>query len=125
MKVRCFQLPRYVEKGNAQAGELVLERSHLIDAAIVKVMKSKRIVQYAELISEVQKMCKTFKAEVGMIKKRIENCQEREFLERDPDDMNTLIYKPWYLTDSMKNFLIYALIKKCNFSGSSGFMGEK
>ncbi len=87
-------MPRYVEKGNAQAGELVLERSHLIDAAIVKVMKSKRIVQYPELISEVQKMCKTFKAEVGMIKKRIENCQEREFLERDPDDMNTLIYKP-------------------------------
>jgi hypothetical protein len=75
MKVRCFQLPRYVEKGNAHAGELVLERSHLIDAAIVKIMKSKRVVQYPELISEVQKMCKTFKAEVGMIKKRIENCQ--------------------------------------------------
>ncbi len=55
----------------------MLERSHLIDAAIVKVMKSKRIVQYQELISEVPKMCKTFKADVGMIKKRIENCIER------------------------------------------------
>lgn len=43
----------------------------MIDAAIVKVMKSKRICQYQDLIAEVQKMCKTFKAEVGMIKKRI------------------------------------------------------
>jgi hypothetical protein len=48
-----------------------LERSHLVDAAIVKIMKSKRVVQYGELITEVQKMCKTFKADIGLIKKRI------------------------------------------------------
>lgn len=71
-KIKCFQLPRYIEKGNSgQSVELILERSHLVDAAIVKIMKSKRVVQYAELIAEVQKMCKTFKADTTMIKKRI------------------------------------------------------
>jgi hypothetical protein len=39
-------------------------------------------------------MCRTFKAEIQQIKLRIENCQQREFLERDVNDMNILIYKP-------------------------------
>jgi hypothetical protein len=43
----------------------------LIDAALVKIMKQRRRAGYGEVIAEVQKMCKTFKAEVAQIKLRI------------------------------------------------------
>ena len=46
LKVKCFQIVR-IERGNAQTGELAIERSHLVDAAIVKIMKSKRVVQHS------------------------------------------------------------------------------
>ena len=93
-KVGCIVMPKYTEKNTKIAEEVSVERSILIDAALVKVVKQRRRAPYNEVIGEVQKMCKTFKAEVPQIKLRIENCQQRNFLERDPDDKTVLIYKP-------------------------------
>lgn len=36
-----------------------------------------------------------FKADPKLIKKRIEALMEREYLERDENDKNVIIYKPW------------------------------
>jgi cullin 4 len=92
--VGCIVTPRYAEKTANIGSEVSAERCILIDAVLVKIMKQRKREVYSEVISEVQKMCKTFKAEVAQIKMRIENCQQREFLERDANDMNLLIYKP-------------------------------
>jgi SepF-like predicted cell division protein (DUF552 family) len=94
LKVGCIIVPKYTEKAANLSVEVSADRCVLIDAALVKIMKQRKRAPFSEVISEVQKMCKTFKAEVAQIKLRIENCQQREFLERDANDMNILIYKP-------------------------------
>lgn len=93
-KVGCIIIPKYTEKAANLAPEVSAERCILIDAALVKIMKQRKRAPFSEVIGEVQKMCKTFKAEIAQIKLRIENCQQREFFERDANDMNILIYKP-------------------------------
>ena len=93
-KVGCSIVPKYTEKTTSNSAPVSAERAVLIDAALVKIMKQRRKAAYQEVIVEVQKMCRTFKAEIQQIKLRIENCQQRDFLERDVNDMNILIYKP-------------------------------
>jgi hypothetical protein len=58
-----------------------------VDAAIVRNMKSTRIIQHNVLISEVANQLKTrFPPSLVVIKKRIECLIEREYLARAPDD---------------------------------------
>ena len=72
-----------------------MERTSIIDAKIVKTMKSRNVCSHNELIEEVIKQCETmFKPELIMIKRRIEHLIERGFLERDKIDKRKYIYKP-------------------------------
>ncbi|KAL6784868.1 CUL2 [Auxenochlorella protothecoides x Auxenochlorella symbiontica] len=68
------------------------DRVHIIQATIVRIMKSRRVMKHQELLVEVvgqtQKM---FAADVKLVKKQIESLIEREFLERDEKD--TAMYK--------------------------------
>ena len=54
-----------------------------IDAAIVRLMKSRKSLSYIELVQEVLGMLSGFKPKVKDIKQRIEMLIEREYLERD------------------------------------------
>ena len=76
-KVGCSIIPKYTEKTANSSLPVSAERAVLIDAALVKIMKQRRKAPYQEVIMEVQKMCRTFKAEIQQIKLRIENCQQR------------------------------------------------
>jgi cullin 3 len=58
------------------------DRKFKIDAAVVRIMKSRRILAHQTLVSEVVAVLKTFSPSPEMIKKRIEHLIEREFLER-------------------------------------------
>ncbi|KIW10830.1 hypothetical protein PV08_10129 [Exophiala spinifera] len=62
------------------------ERGHVIDAAIVRIMKSRKNLSHSQLMTEtLAQLSARFKPDVNMIKKRIESLMDREFLERGPD----------------------------------------
>ena len=70
------------------------ERSMIIDANVVRIMKARRVMLIQNLLKEVMTQITLFKAQPGDIKKRIESLIEREYLTTDPNDKNCCIYRP-------------------------------
>eukprot|EP00271_Cylindrocystis_brebissonii_P019086 TRINITY_DN5647_c0_g1_i1.p1 TRINITY_DN5647_c0_g1~~TRINITY_DN5647_c0_g1_i1.p1 ORF type:complete len:742 (+),score=137.63 TRINITY_DN5647_c0_g1_i1:468-2693(+) len=69
------------------------DRKPQIEAAIVRIMKSRRSLDHNNIISEVTKQLSArFLPNPGVIKKRIESLIEREFLERDKVDRKMYRY---------------------------------
>lgn len=62
------------------------DRSNAVDAALVRIMKSRKKLGVNQLKVEVITLMQTFKPDDALIKKRIENLIEREYLERDKGD---------------------------------------
>merc|ERR1719300_1510752 len=74
--------------------EIAQQRRHQMDAAIVRIMKARRTFTVTELQGEViQQLQARFKPDPKAIKKRIEVLISQDYLERDEDSRNTLIYK--------------------------------
>jgi len=64
--------------------ELKIRRDKQVDAAIVRIMKGQKQLEYSELISLVYEELKDrVKPQVSFIKKRLDYLVEREYLERD------------------------------------------
>eukprot|EP00850_Spirogloea_muscicola_P000165 SM000001S04567 [mRNA] locus=s1:981996:985237:- [translate_table: standard] len=69
------------------------DRKPQIEAAIVRIMKSRRVLDHNNIISEVTKQLQArFMPNPAVIKKRIESLIEREFLERDRSDRKLYRY---------------------------------
>ncbi|XP_044493619.1 cullin-3A [Mangifera indica] len=69
------------------------DRKPQIEAAIVRVMKSRRVLDHNNIIAEVTKQLQPrFLANPTEIKKRIESLIERDFLERDSVDRKLYQY---------------------------------
>ncbi|XP_047972459.1 cullin-3A-like [Salvia hispanica] len=69
------------------------DRKPQIEAAIVRIMKSRRVLDHNNIIAEVTKQLQSrFLANPGEIKKRIESLIERDFLERDNADRRLYRY---------------------------------
>jgi len=69
------------------------DRKHLIEAAVVRVMKARNRLEHNNLVSEVIKQLSSrFNPPVNVIKKRIESLIEREYLERDKADRRIYVY---------------------------------
>ncbi|KAK3069746.1 hypothetical protein LTS18_000246, partial [Coniosporium uncinatum] len=61
-------------------------RGYVIEAAVVRIMKQRKDLAHAQLITEtLQLLAQQFKPDVNMIKKKIESLIEREYLERIDD----------------------------------------
>lgn len=63
------------------------DRRHMVEATIVKVMKTRRRIEHNGLLTECTKiLSQKFNPDPLMIKKRIESLIDREYLERDSED---------------------------------------
>ena len=69
------------------------DRKPQIEAAIVRIMKSRRVLDHNNVVAEVTKQLQSrFLPNPIVIKKRIESLIEREFLERDKADRKLYHY---------------------------------
>ncbi|EGX93950.1 cullin-3 [Cordyceps militaris CM01] len=69
-------------------------RGHIIDAAIVRIMKSRKELGHTQLVSEVlSQLAAHFKPEVPLIKRRIESLIARDFLERPEQEDAPGLYR--------------------------------
>jgi cullin 3 len=69
------------------------DRRHMVEAMIVKVMKTRRKLEHNALVAETTKiLSQKFCPDPIMIKKRIESLIEREYMERDADDRKVYKY---------------------------------
>lgn len=95
---RKFALPSIRTKNAKEERAAVSEsvqgdRKFFTDAVIVRVMKNAKRMQYQSLVSETMHHCSSrFAPEVRMIKSCLESLMEREFLQRDENDSNYILY---------------------------------
>ncbi|MFS7922636.1 putative cullin protein, neddylation [Helianthus anomalus] len=69
------------------------DRRYAIDASIVRIMKSRKVLGYQQLVMEcVEQLGRMFKPDVKAIKKRIEDLITRDYLERDKENPNMFRY---------------------------------
>ncbi|XP_026190082.1 cullin-3A [Cyclospora cayetanensis] len=69
------------------------DRNHLVEAAIVRVMKSRQQIRHNDLLEEVtQLLSPRFIPSASLIKQRIEVLIEREYIQRGPEDMRKYSY---------------------------------
>lgn len=73
--------------------EIVQEdRSIAIEACIVRIMKSRKRLDHQSLVKECLQSLHMFKPSPVVIKQKIEQLIEREYLERDPEDKSIYRY---------------------------------
>lgn len=69
------------------------DRKHQIEAAIVRIMKARKTLDHANLVSECTKqLASRFMPNPLVVKKRIESLIEREYLERSKSDRKVYNY---------------------------------
>lgn len=69
-----------------------MERKHVIDAMIVRIMKARTRLDHNLLLEELFKQCVLFKPQPQQVKMQLEHLIEREFIKRDPNERNIYIY---------------------------------
>ena len=69
------------------------DRKPQIEAAVVRIMKARRVLDHNSIVAEVaRQLSARFVPNPTVIKKRIESLIEREFLERDAADRRLYRY---------------------------------
>ncbi|XP_013586607.1 PREDICTED: cullin-1-like isoform X2 [Brassica oleracea var. oleracea] len=69
------------------------DRRYAIDACIVRIMKSRKVLPHQQLVSQcVEQLSRMFKPDIKMIKKRIEDLITRDYLERDAKNHHIFNY---------------------------------
>jgi len=92
---RKFRLPAPLAKadGDVNAPPIDDRRKIQIDAAVVRIMKSRKTLSYAELQDmTINMLSKYFIAQPKMVKARVEDLVTREYLKRHDDDPKMFDY---------------------------------
>ena len=96
LKKVAIPLLRAVEaedSGEEENKAIELQRRHQMDAAIVRIMKTRKQQRHNLLVAEViSQLSARFKPKPNDIKKRIEALIEQEYMERDKDERGTYNY---------------------------------
>ena len=69
------------------------DRKHLLDAAIVRIMKANQKLMYEEIKAQtIRAVQKHFSPDIQSIKQRVDSLVESEYMRRDEDDRNLFYY---------------------------------
>ncbi|KAL9245428.1 hypothetical protein vseg_019086 [Gypsophila vaccaria] len=84
-KMRRIRIPLPpVDERKKVVEDVDKDRRYAIDASVVRIMKSRKVLGYQQLITEcVEQLSRMFKPDIKMIKKRIEDLITRDYIERD------------------------------------------
>ncbi|KAH9683391.1 Cullin-1 [Citrus sinensis] len=96
------------------------DRRYAIDASIVRIMKSRKVLGHQQLVLEcVEQLGRMFKPDFKAIKKRIEDLITRDYLERDKSNPN--MFRSALSGDCSEAelrclyILLLGQVSKCNF----------
>eukprot|EP00298_Acanthocystis_sp_HF-20_P027197 c5211_g1_i1.p1 GENE.c5211_g1_i1~~c5211_g1_i1.p1 ORF type:complete len:741 (+),score=221.74 c5211_g1_i1:107-2329(+) len=94
VKVPTISLKEISKEDKETTGQAVAEdRKHAIEAAIVRIMKARKQLDFQKLVLETsQQLIRLFKPDVKLIKTRMEDLIAREYLERDPNNPKIIRY---------------------------------
>ncbi|KZT24381.1 Cullin-4B [Neolentinus lepideus HHB14362 ss-1] len=91
--INSIQVKETPEEAKRTQSAIEGDRKHILDAAIVRIMKAKKQLRYEQLKNDtIDAVKKHFVPEVSSIKQRIQSLLEQEYVRRDDDDMNLYIY---------------------------------
>nr|BAB08502.1 cullin [Arabidopsis thaliana] len=82
IKVNAIQMKETVEENTSTTERVFQDRQYQIDAAIVRIMKTRKVLSHTLLITELFQQLK-FPIKPADLKKRIESLIDREYLERE------------------------------------------
>ncbi|GLJ06182.1 hypothetical protein SUGI_0032950 [Cryptomeria japonica] len=93
---RKIRLPAPIANVKENVGKCVFQdRHHIIDASIVRIMKSRETLAHKELVMQCSEQVNDrFTADMKEIRRRIENLIDREYLERDKENPDMYNYLP-------------------------------
>eukprot|EP00299_Pterocystis_sp_00344_P010041 c4406_g1_i2.p1 GENE.c4406_g1_i2~~c4406_g1_i2.p1 ORF type:complete len:770 (-),score=170.75 c4406_g1_i2:36-2345(-) len=91
MKISTIQVPETPEEAQRTHQGVFQDRQFQIDAAIVRIMKTRKTLIHNQLVTQLFEQLK-FPVKTQDLKKRIENLIEREYMERDKSDKNVYHY---------------------------------
>lgn len=81
------------EEIKATQGTVDTDRQYLVDAAIVRIMKSRKVLSHSNLVAEaIEHLKRYFQPNLPLIKKRIEDLISRDYLRRSANDRSTYEY---------------------------------
>ncbi|KAK4347373.1 hypothetical protein RND71_033712 [Anisodus tanguticus] len=91
IKVNAIQMKETVEENTSTTERVFQDRQYQVDAAIVRIMKTRKMLSHTLLITELFQQLK-FPVKPADLKKRIESLIEREYLERDKNNPQVYNY---------------------------------
>jgi len=91
IKINSIQLAETAEEQKKTTESVMQDRQYQIDAAIVRIMKTRKQLSHPLLVSELYNQLK-FPVKPADLKKRIESLIDREYLERDENDAQIYRY---------------------------------
>uniref|UniRef100_A0A1I7XUR6 Cullin-4 n=1 Tax=Heterorhabditis bacteriophora TaxID=37862 RepID=A0A1I7XUR6_HETBA len=96
IRISEVQMKETEEEHKQTEEQVNQDRQYQIDAAVVRIMKTRKTLQHQQLISELFAQLR-FPVRSADLKKRIGSLIERDYLCRDGDDPNTYKYVVIYL----------------------------
>lgn len=91
VKINSVQLKETKEENKKTNEAVIQDRQHQIDAAVVRIMKTRKTLSHKLLVNELMTQLK-FPVQSNDLKKRIESLIDREYMERDPNDAAIYLY---------------------------------
>ncbi|XP_031105658.1 cullin-1-like isoform X2 [Ipomoea triloba] len=93
-KMRRIKIPfPSVDEKKKVIEDVEKDRRYAIDASIVRIMKTRKVLGYQQLVMEcVEQLGRMFKPNVKAISKRIEDLITRDYLEREKDNPKMFKY---------------------------------
>ncbi|CAF4042405.1 unnamed protein product [Adineta steineri] len=91
IKINQVQLKETPEENTSTTQRVVQDRHYQIDACVVRIMKTRKTLAHAQLMSEVFAQLK-FPISTSTVKIRIESLLEREYMKRATDKANVYEY---------------------------------